>query len=124
LQFRVTGYFVPGAQAMALVSDDERVEVPLPVSFVGKDEWVPVTVRAPHGPFVIEASPTQRDLWWGFTAPAEVGPLTGRAEQLLGARKSLAALGAVLWLSVLALAFAASRAARMPLASDRTMKVA
>src|SRR5207249_6790754 len=100
IQFRVTGYFTPGEQSLAVVAGGKRTELRLPHGNVAPG-WIPITIPAPDGPFVIEATPTRRELWWGFTAPAEVGPLTGRAEQLLALRRPIFFCGAALWLFAL-----------------------
>jgi hypothetical protein len=98
LRFGVVGEARRGPHTLTLESADERIPVTLPATSP-MHEWTAVTARAPRGPFTVEATSTDWYLWWGFSAPTEAGPLSGRVDNYVRVAKyGMLGLGLLLWL--------------------------
>src|SRR5262249_8468496 len=92
LRLGLAGQAGPERHSMTIVHQRGRPPVKLP-STRPLHNWTSVTVRAPEGPFTIEAETPSFDTWWGFSAPTEAGPLSGRVDLIHRLKYVMLALG-------------------------------
>ncbi|MFC1461552.1 hypothetical protein ACFLQR_03420 [Verrucomicrobiota bacterium] len=93
LKFRLSGFLGHNNLEMKLVDlsqDDEKILRPAvpPLS-----TWMPFSVKAPDGDFIIVASDSHHNAWFAFKAPTELGYLSWLAERLANRGPFLLVLG-------------------------------
>jgi hypothetical protein len=79
IDFEVAGYLGSDGLALALQPDAQRVATPIRPSALAHERWLPASVRCPGVPFRIVARDDNRELWFAFREPVEIGAWSAAA---------------------------------------------
>ena len=76
LGFEIAGYPDQVGMRFSLASANPQREQRILPSFTPKESWTPLSVPVPAAEFTLEASDVNRDFWFAFTEPVEIGRLS------------------------------------------------
>lgn len=99
LSFDIAGYPDQVGMKLYLASANPQHEQPLLPSSTPKESWVRLIAPVPAPEFTLEASDFNRNSWFAFTEPVEIGRLSLWVPNLLGHMMSIA----IIYLFVIAL---------------------
>jgi len=76
LGFEIAGYPDQVGMRFSLASANPQREQPILPPSTPKESWTPLSVSVPAAEFTLEASDINRDSWFAFTEPVEIGRLS------------------------------------------------